>query len=385
MNFRRIFLIKCMLLLFPSVKCSVSNLIYTAVNESVFLHIAVAAENIYDATWLRDRKKLLQLKDNKVKYYVNKDQCRCKVFLNGTLRIERVVKEDSGKYTVTVYQKDGKLSAEEDKTFIVQATRFLRGPKQAAMSMIMLKQGGCGWPHCSTAGYAGTPGALSWSSTMGVGLCLQEHPAARNLLWECSNLHERLFEKEPVPQPILSSECINKSASVKCEVKQKNKDETFIIELTQDKSKKIQKNATRLELHTRYSGMFRCVVKNEVSEKVTEKVIKCSGQLDLYLILSIAGGATFFVIFVILLICCIRKKKAERLGDYEDEQVTQARQADSEMVVRELPQPPSNPTPKQLRIQQRPLPQPQGQQQAVPPRPRPRTQQRTPNHPRERP
>ncbi|XP_064921424.1 T-cell surface antigen CD2 isoform X2 [Columba livia] len=249
MNFRRIFLIKCMLLLFPSVKCSVSNLIYTAVNESVFLHIAVAAENIYDATWLRDRKKLLQLKDNKVKYYVNKDQCRCKVFLNGTLRIERVVKEDSGKYTVTVYQKDGKLSAEEDKTFIVQ---------------------------------------------------------------------------EPVPQPILSSECINKSASVKCEVKQKNKDETFIIELTQDKSKKIQKNATR-------------------------------------------------------------KKKAERLGDYEDEQVMQARQADSEMVVRELPQPPSNPTPKQLRIQQRPLPQPQGQQQAVPPRPRPRTQQRTPNHPRERP
>ncbi|KAK2541010.1 Cd2 [Columba guinea] len=310
MNFRRIFLIKCMLLLFPSVKCSVSNLIYTAVNESVFLHITVAAENIYDATWLRDRKKLLQLKDNKVKYYVNKDQCRCKVFLNGTLRIERVVKEDSGKYTVTVYQKDGKLSAEEDKMFIVQ---------------------------------------------------------------------------EPVPQPILSYECINKSASVKCEVKQKNKDEIFIIELTQDKSKKIQKNATRLELHTRYSGMFRCVVKNEVSEKVTEKVIKCSGQLDLYLILSIAGGATFFVIFVILLIGCIRKKKAERLGDYEDEQVMQARHADSEMVVRELPQPPSNPTPKQLRIQQRPLPQPQGQQQAVPPRPRPRTQQRTPNRPKERP
>ncbi|XP_065514369.1 T-cell surface antigen CD2 [Caloenas nicobarica] len=322
MNFWRIFLIKYMLLLFPSVKCSVSNLIYTAVNESVFLHIAVAAENVYDATWLRDRKKLLQLKDSKVKYYVNRDQCRCKIFLNGTLQIERVVKEDSGKYTVTVYQKDGKLSAEEDKTFIVQ---------------------------------------------------------------------------EPVAQPILSFECINKSASVKCEVKQKTKDETFIIELTQDKSKKIQKNATRVELHTQYSGMFRCVVKNQVSEKVTEKVIKCSGQLDLYLILSIAGGAIFFVIFVILLICCIRKKKAERLGDYvagtpqsdsslpEEDQAMQAHQADSEMVVRELPQPPSNPTPKQLRIQQRPLPQPQGQQQAVPPRPRPRTQQRTPNHPRERP
>lgn len=280
-----------------------------AVNESALLSIT-AAGSIYDATWLRDRQRLLQIKDKKVKYYVNKDRCRCKIFLNGTLQIEQVVKEDSGKYTVTVYQQDGKLTAEEETIFIVQ---------------------------------------------------------------------------EPVPQPILSAECVNKTVSVKCEVKQKTKDETFIIELTQDKSKKIQKNATRLELHTRYSGTFRCVVKNQVSEKTAEKVIKCSGQLDFYLILSIAGGAIFFVIFVILLIYCIRKKKAERLEDDHEEQMMQARQANSEMVVRELPQPPCNPTPKQLRVQQRPLPQPQVQQQALPPRPRPRTQQRTPNHPRERP
>ncbi|XP_075026065.1 T-cell surface antigen CD2 isoform X2 [Calonectris borealis] len=289
---------------------SITNWIYMAVNESALLSIAAASGSIYDATWLRDRQRLLQIKDKKVKYYVNKDRCRCKIFLNGTLQIEQVVKEDSGKYTVTVYQQDGKLKAEEETMFIVQ---------------------------------------------------------------------------EPVPQPILSAECVNKTVSVKCEVKQKTKDETFIIELTQDKSKKIQKNATRLELHTRYSGTFRCVVKNQVSEKTAEKVIKCSGQLDLYLILSIAGGAIFFVIFVILLIYCIRKKKAERLEDDHEEQMMQARQANSEMVVRELPQPPCNPTPKQLRVQQRPLPQPQVQQQALPPRPRPRTQQRTPNHPRERP
>lgn len=288
---------------------SITNWIYMAVNESALLSIT-AAGSIYDATWLRDRQRLLQIKDKKVKYYVNKDRCRCKIFLNGTLQIEQVVKEDSGKYTVTVYQQDGKLTAEEETIFIVQ---------------------------------------------------------------------------EPVPQPILSAECVNKTVSVKCEVKQKTKDETFIIELTQDKSKKIQKNATRLELHTRYSGTFRCVVKNQVSEKTAEKVIKCSGQLDFYLILSIAGGAIFFVIFVILLIYCIRKKKAERLEDDHEEQMMQARQANSEMVVRELPQPPCNPTPKQLRVQQRPLPQPQVQQQALPPRPRPRTQQRTPNHPRERP
>ncbi|KAM6140875.1 T-cell surface antigen CD2 [Pterocles gutturalis] len=309
MDFRRIFLLKCLLLLFPSVKCSVSKRIYTAVNGSVLLSIA-ASGSVYDASWLRDRTRLLQIKDGKVKYYMNKDQCRCKVFLNGTLQIEQVVKEDSGKYRVTVYQKDGKLKAEEDTMLIVQ---------------------------------------------------------------------------ELVPQPILSAECMNKTIYVKCEVKQKTEDETLIIELIQDKSKKIQKNATKLEWHTRFSGTFRCVVKNNVSEKTAEKVIKCSGRLDLYLILSIAGGAVFFIIFVILLIYCIRKKKAERLEDDDKDRTAQARRVESEMVVRELPQPPCNPTPKQLRVQQRPLPQPHVQQQALPPRPRPRTQQRTPNHPRERP
>ncbi|KFV57239.1 hypothetical protein N328_02696, partial [Gavia stellata] len=112
--------------------------------------------------WLKDRKRLLQIKDKKVKYYVNKDQCRCKILLNGTLQIERVAKEDSGKYTVTVYQQDGKLKAEEDTMFIVQGeTRnHLRGAR----------------PFSSFS--------------------------------------------EPVPQPVLSAECMNKTVSVKCEVKQ---------------------------------------------------------------------------------------------------------------------------------------------------------------------
>ncbi|XP_010021169.1 PREDICTED: T-cell surface antigen CD2, partial [Nestor notabilis] len=239
MNFGRIFLVKCLLLLFPSVKCSATNWFYVAVNESALLSIA-AAGSVYDATWVKNRKRLLQIKDRKVKYYVNKEQCRCKIFLNGTLQIEQAVKEDSGQYTVTVYEQDGKLKAEEHTMFIVQ---------------------------------------------------------------------------EPVPQPILSAECVNKTISIKCEVKQTTKNETFIMEVTQDKSKKIQKNATRLEFHTRYAGTFRCVVKNQVSQKMVEKVIKCSGQLDLYLILSIAGGAFFFVTFMILLIYCIRRKKAERLAN----------------------------------------------------------------------
>ncbi|KAF1491306.1 hypothetical protein FQV08_0014382, partial [Pygoscelis antarcticus] len=111
--------------------------------------------------WLRDRKRLLQIKDKTVKYYVNKDQCRCKIFLNGTLQIERVVKEDSGKYTVTVYQEDGKLNAEEDIMFIIQGERnHLRHA-------------------CPLSSFS-----------------------------------------EPVPQPILSGECMNKTVSVTCEVKQ---------------------------------------------------------------------------------------------------------------------------------------------------------------------
>lgn len=87
---------------------------------------------------------------------------------------------------------------------------------------------------------------------------------------------------EPVPQPILSAECTNKIVSVKCEVKQKTKTETFTIELTHSGSKKIQKNGTSLELQTRYSGMFKCTVKNQVSEKTAEKVIKCSGKQTIF-------------------------------------------------------------------------------------------------------
>ncbi|KFV05847.1 hypothetical protein N340_14106, partial [Tauraco erythrolophus] len=111
--------------------------------------------------WLRDRQRLLQITDKKVKYYVNKGQCRCKILINGTLQIEKVMKEDSGKYTVMVYQQDGKLKAVEDTMLIVQGERnHLRR-------------------------------ACPFSSF-----------------------------SEPVPQPILSAECVNKTVAVKCEVKQ---------------------------------------------------------------------------------------------------------------------------------------------------------------------
>lgn len=101
-----------------------ANGIYRAVNESAFLNIT-AAGSLYEVRWLKDSKKLLQIKDKKVRYYVNKYQCRCKIFLNGTLQIEQVMKEDSGNYTVTVYQQDGKLKAEEVMNLVVQGEFLL--------------------------------------------------------------------------------------------------------------------------------------------------------------------------------------------------------------------------------------------------------------------
>ncbi|XP_066064243.1 T-cell surface antigen CD2-like isoform X2 [Chamaea fasciata] len=266
---------------------------------------------------MKGRQRLVQVKGTNVKYFVNREQCRCAVFRNRTLQIQRLEKGDSGNYTVVVYQQDGKLEAEENTMVFVQ---------------------------------------------------------------------------EPVPQPILTGDCGNKTVSVRCEVKrkakdeakEKAKDEAFMIELTQPSGKKIQKNATVLEWRGWNSGMFRCVAKNQVSEKMAEKVIKCPGKMDFYLILIIAGGSVFFVICVICLIYCIRRKK-KRHEVYEEERVMQALPMDSERGVRELPQMPSEPTPKHLRVQQRPLPpQPQELQQPRP-RPRPRTQPRTPTLPRERP
>ncbi|KAJ7413646.1 T-cell surface antigen CD2 [Willisornis vidua] len=238
---------------------SVVNWVYKAVNETAFLSIA-APGHIYEAKWMKDGKRLGMIKNNEVKYYVNKDECRCAILQNGTLQIRQVVKGDTGNYTVTVHEKDGKFKAEEATLFFVQ---------------------------------------------------------------------------DPVPQPILSGECVNKTAFVKCEVNQKAKDQEFIIELIQPNERKIQNNTTMLELQTRHSGTFKCVVKNQASLKMAEKVIKCSGKLDLRLILIIAGGAGFFVIFGIWLTCCIRRKKTNQCEDDDEERMMQALPPEREKAVRE--------------------------------------------------
>ncbi|KAI1242420.1 hypothetical protein IHE44_0005960, partial [Lamprotornis superbus] len=199
---------------------SSTSWIYKAVNETALLSITapLTPRNTYQVIWNKGRQRLVQLKGNSTRYFVNREQCRCAMLRNGTLQIRRLGKEDAGNYTVMVYD-NGKLKAEENITFFVQGAFKRRNSLRCA----------CPFPSFS----------------------------------------------EPVPQPILISECGNKNISVKCEAKQKAKDEAFIIELTQPNGKKIQKNATMLEWHGWNSGTFRCVTKNQVSEKRAEKVIKC--------------------------------------------------------------------------------------------------------------
>lgn len=86
---------------------------------------------------------------------------------------------------------------------------------------------------------------------------------------------------EPVPQPIIYAECINKTTAVKCEVKQATKNQTFTMEVVYDKITK-KSNLTKMEFTTTHSGRFRCTVKNKVSEKTTEKQVKCSGRKSIF-------------------------------------------------------------------------------------------------------
>lgn len=98
--------------------------IYKAVNETALLSIT-APGSIYEARWTKGRQRLVQVKDGHVRYFVNKEQCRCAMLRNGTLQIQRLEKEDSGNYMVTVYQQDGKLKAEENIMFLVQGEFLL--------------------------------------------------------------------------------------------------------------------------------------------------------------------------------------------------------------------------------------------------------------------
>ncbi|XP_032660730.1 T-cell surface antigen CD2 [Chelonoidis abingdonii] len=316
MNFRGIFLAKCLVVLFSCVKGSANEARneYGMQGGSVFLNIQnFKVEAQQQVTWLKNLFRLTKGNSSDVKYY--KDEKKYEMFPNGTLKIDHLVEEDSGNYKVTVYNDMGSLQVE--KNFILRVQEMVSKPE---------------------------------------------------IKWTCSQ----------------------KLINVTCEVKQKNKWTFHLLQNNQSLPvRSTDANGTwKIEYQPTtkiLTAKFLCEVKNDVSQNTTDQEIKCSGPLDIVLIVSIGAGAIVFVIFLALLIYCIRKKRAERYEEEQDEETQmKIRQSSDELKYRELPKPPVHGPPKQPRQQQRPPPQSQTQYQAGPPRPRPRTQQKSPSHMKER-
>ncbi|KAM7179820.1 T-cell surface antigen CD2 [Macrochelys suwanniensis] len=317
MNFKGIFLAKCLVVLFSCVKGSANEAhkAYGILGGSVFLNIPdFQVEKPHEIRWFKLAILLMKVKNSTVKTYRDKEKYN--LFFNGTLKIDRLVEEDSGNYKVTVYDDRGSLQVEKNLTLSVQ---------------------------------------------------------------------------EIVSKPEIKRTCSQKSITVKCEVKQKKKPGIRLLQNNSILSVREPTNTNGTwQIQYQYSAKiqtakFQCEVKNDVSKKTTDQEIKCSGPLDIVLIVSIAGGAVVFVIFLALLIYCIRKKRAERHEEQDEETPMKIRQVKDESKYRELPQPPGHAPPKQPRQQQRPPPQAQTQYQGGPPRPRPRAQQKSPSHMTERP
>ncbi|CAM5077095.1 unnamed protein product [Natator depressus] len=112
MDFRGIFLAKCLVVLFSCVKGS-ANEAYGVLGGSVFLNVPdFKVEKQHEITWLKNASVLMKIKNSTVKYYGNKE--KYKMSLNGTLRIDHLVEEDRGSYTVTVYNDKGQLQVEKN-------------------------------------------------------------------------------------------------------------------------------------------------------------------------------------------------------------------------------------------------------------------------------
>ncbi|XP_039375807.1 T-cell surface antigen CD2 isoform X1 [Mauremys reevesii] len=121
MNFRGIFLAKCLVVLFSCVKGSANEPCneYGMQNGSVFLNIHdFKVDQQQEVTWLKDSLRLTKGKGSDVKY--NKDKKKYEMFPSGTLKINHLMEEDSGNYKVTVYNVMGSLQVEKNLNLCVQ-------------------------------------------------------------------------------------------------------------------------------------------------------------------------------------------------------------------------------------------------------------------------
>ncbi|CAM4422728.1 T-cell surface antigen CD2 isoform X2 [Caretta caretta] len=113
MDFRGIFLAKCLVVLFSCVKGS-ANEVYGVLGGSVFLNVSdFKVEKQHDITWLKNALFLAKIKNSTVKYYREKGKYMMSLD-DGTLQIDRLVEEDRGNYTVRVYDDKGQLQMEKN-------------------------------------------------------------------------------------------------------------------------------------------------------------------------------------------------------------------------------------------------------------------------------
>ncbi|XP_043394265.1 T-cell surface antigen CD2 isoform X2 [Chelonia mydas] len=114
MNFRGISLAECLVVLFSCVKGSANEAhkVYGVLGGSVFLNVPdFKVEKQHEITWLKNASFLVKVKNSTMKYYREKEKYM--MFLNGTLRIDRLVEEDRGNYIVTVYNDKGQLQVKK--------------------------------------------------------------------------------------------------------------------------------------------------------------------------------------------------------------------------------------------------------------------------------
>lgn len=313
MSIRGILLAKCLVVLFFCVTGS-SDEVYKVLDDFAFLTISdFSIQKTDEIRWYKDNSVIMKLKNNDITYYMKKEAYN--MSQNGTLQIHLQVKEDSGNYTVQVYNVEGKLKMEKNFRLIIQ-----------------------------------------------------DHVSKPKITWTCSK----------------------KTVKVICEVNQTDKASIHLLQNNKavPGNKPAPANGKlKIEFtyrNTTFPAKFQCEVKNDADKKTVEQEIRCSGSLDIVLILSIAGGAVFFVIFLALLIYCIRKKRAERYDEEEEERSMQNQKMSDELKYRDLPQVPAHAPQRQPRQQQRPAPQPHPPHQAKLPQPRPRTQPKSPSHMKER-
>ncbi|KAM7178065.1 T-cell surface antigen CD2-like [Macrochelys suwanniensis] len=338
MNFRGIFLTKCLVVLVSCVKGSANEAhkVYGVQNGSVFLDIPdFQVEKQHEVRWFKLSLLLVKVKNSAVKHYRDKEKYN--LFFNGTLKIDRLVEKDSGNYKMTVYDDRGHLQVE--KNLILSVQEIVSKPE------------------------------IKWiCSQKLIKVICEVKQKSKPALYLLQN-NRMLFVNGPI--------YANDTWKIEYQSKDKILTAKFLCEVKNDISKRTD------DREIKCSGLEEICSTGVIPQrcpKPTSQVSSYAGLPDIVLIGSVAGGAVVFIIFLALLIYCIRKKRAERSEEQDDETLMQIRQVGDELKYRELPQPPVHIPQKQPCQQQRPPPQTQTEYPVVTPQPRPRTQLKSPSH-----